>query len=809
MPKLSGVHVLPSRTVPAFTGVVKAGETLPSLPLVDIRVALETRYPIDAHVAPYCVVDQTGNPIHEIPRLRKTALSWIRENRCDVVLTHVFIDIDRAGHSPWESEQQIHDEVQRTLSVLPEARNCGWYATQSGYRLVWGLPEAIPADRWKGFVTQFIRHLRNHGIEADPVSRVWNTTYRLPHIQKSAGVPILDLPKDFSRMGDLEWVAPDPVETESASHNADDLEFPTEAPRVLPPSAEDLALLEGSEFYDRLRTGKPLGEPGTRRSSILRCAGQVATILRTADAERVYRVLLPSVISDTSGTNAQGKTDPAPSPAEAWQLCCFVARRQAAKMDQQDAERSALLSGLHRNQASGGELVEDISNRLILMHATSLYVLNERSGEYAGPYLDKEMDVAIRENCPSLIWVRDPADGKMLDRRHILHLHGKVVGGVFLEMGRTKNWYNACTNTLHMGICRIRPDLAPAYDAEVDTWLRLLGGADADRLLDWLATVTDLRKPTCALYLQGHPGSGKGMLAEGVGRLWAPTASRYEDFVSNFNDSIEHCPVLWADERIPTSKYGNTPSATIRTLVGNASFVLRKKFLPTVPVTGCLRLVVSANNADALGIRETLTEDDYAAIVERVGHVTCSDKARAYIESLGGRTKTETWIAGDKLPRHILWLRDNHKVQRPGARFLVDGWETELHRHISTRAGCTEEVLESIAYAINSGMQADGLFVGDGRICVSVNCLQRIMPAALGVSYVLPRRNALAISLRALSEPTEAQVRVHVNGVFHRVWNLRVSDVASFADGAGFCEQQTILSRAATVVGRSFYAYTK
>jgi hypothetical protein len=83
------------------------------------------------------------------------------------------------------------------------------------------------------------------------------------------------------------------------------------------------------------------------------------------------------------------------------------------------------------------------------------------------------------------------------------------------------------------------------------------------------------------------------------------------------------------------------------------------------------------------------------------------------------------------------------------------------------------------------------------------------MPAALGVTYILPRRNALSIALRALADPGEPQVRVLHNNAFHRTWNLRVADVASFADGAGVCEHQHILNRATSKAPFAVYAYTK
>ena len=48
----------------------------------------------------------------------------------------------------------------------------------------------------------------------------------------------------------------------------------------------------------------------------------------------------------------------------------------------------------------------------------------------------------------------------------------------------------------------------PRKNDDVEYWLDMLGGEHKEKLKDWLATVRRTDRPTCALYLEGPPGTG-------------------------------------------------------------------------------------------------------------------------------------------------------------------------------------------------------------------------------------------------------------------------------------------------------------
>lgn len=221
--------------------------------------------------------------------------------------------------------------------------------------------------------------------------------------------------------------------------------------------------------------------------------------------------------------------------------------------------------------------------------------------------------------------------------------------------------------------CAQRVPLDPAFDSQVDHWLRLLGGTRADRLLDWLATAPDLTRTTAALYLKGSASAGKGLFAAGLAKLWGASVAAFEDVLgSAFNSALLNCPIVFLDE----SNTADVDHAEFRRLVGDSERKLTKKHAPTGTLLGCVRLVIAANNWNALRIRRADTVEDDEAIGTRILAIDIPDEAGEYLEGLGGDSFTRAhWTAGRMaLPRHIAWLeRERAPAVKLGTRFMVAG----------------------------------------------------------------------------------------------------------------------------------------
>jgi hypothetical protein len=345
-----------------------------------------------------------------------------------------------------------------------------------------------------------------------------------------------------------------------------------------------------------------------------------------------------------------------------------------------------------------GKTTPAVRRIVVFTNSRFYYVLNERTASYHGPFDGTGLPAMIEKYAPNLANIRNNK-GALISVAEILTKYGTEAQRVIAIIGQRGIEFDSKTKTIEEGVAAIRSDLTPKFTRQIHEWLSLFGGAEKEKFFDWLATFTDLQNPTCGLYLRSTGGTGKGLLAAGLARFWGTSPTMYGSIINTHNDALAQCPFVWADEEIPASHYGKTPSAVFRTLVGNTDFQLRRMYSPAGTLKGSLRLLVTANNDKALKTEEDLSEDDTAAIIQRIGYIHVPDAAKHYLERIGGRAATKSWVDGDLIARHVLWLQKTRKVKH-GKRFLVDGWDSPLHRTLQATSGITGSVVEVIAYAV-------------------------------------------------------------------------------------------------------------
>lgn len=290
--------------------------------------------------------------------------------------------------------------------------------------------------------------------------------------------------------------------------------------------------------------------------------------------------------------------------------------------------------------------------------------------------------------------------------------YGDRVDEVVYRLGAVSDTFVG--GVLTIGCGAVDPSLTPRYDPQVDEWLDVLAGVQADRLRDWLASVTDLEHPTAALYLRAPAGAGKSMLATGIQRVFGPGVADYDDVVLGaYSGALLRQPIVWLDERAGEDKHGRG-SAGFRALTANSRHRLTEKYLAAGTLVGCPRLVVTSNDDDALRFgREDLARTDEEAIGIRILHLVASSETAAYLEACGGRPYTDDWVSlpdgsAGRIARHILWLRDNWQVTRPGSRLLVEGEVGAWIRGQASRSGLSQEILVAIGrYLVEYRHHAD------------------------------------------------------------------------------------------------------
>jgi hypothetical protein len=303
----------------------------------------------------------------------------------------------------------------------------------------------------------------------------------------------------------------------------------------------------------------------------------------------------------------------------------------------------------------------------------------------------------------------------------------EVVGLLNLQ----ESYYDQEQRIFYEAIARRRVQQSQ-YDREIAEWLALLGGEQADILRQWIAAVPLLDRQNSALYLQGVTGIGKGVLANGLARLWhlGPPTS-FEVLLSGFNGSIGQCPFIWIDEGIASARPERIANE-VRSLITGTMFSLNTKFLPLRSVVGSARLFIAANNGDALQIgSSSLSLADLEAVVGRFVHIVGNPESVPY---LAARTSSvRSWIDDDRLAKHALWLSENETFPTEG-RFLVQGTQTRLHEMWTLGGESNSAIYEWVArFATEPDRilktyqfkrQTPQALIGDGQILIAVQAIR-------------------------------------------------------------------------------------
>ena len=224
---------------------------------------------------------------------------------------------------------------------------------------------------------------------------------------------------------------------------------------------------------------------------------------------------------------------------------------------------------------------------------------------------------------------------------------------------------------------------------QIETWLGHLFGDNIDKVNDWLASLTKQDKPCAALYMQGPGRVGKSLFISGINRMWSTEdAIKLSDVMdSNFNFSLTKSPLSIVEEGMP-STYNKT--AAFRDFIQSRARGIRQLYKDFIPLEGCVRVVLAANNDRLLYTSEEMTEEDIAAIVDRVFHVEVSNDAGKYLATLSEEV-IDSWVQGDKIAKHVQWLIENHQVMSK-ERFIVSGAETKLHKRWRLGLGLASDV---------------------------------------------------------------------------------------------------------------------
>lgn len=282
--------------------------------------------------------------------------------------------------------------------------------------------------------------------------------------------------------------------------------------------------------------------------------------------------------------------------------------------------------------------------------------------------------------------------------RNLLSRYGATVDRILFTSGQAGTSYDKRAGAMIQGV-HVLADAQPRFHADVDGWLRLLGGTDVEGVLDWLAAITFTQsEPICALYLDGPKGTGKSLLGAGIASLWGAAPISYASVMGDFNGGLLTCPLVFADEGITIDRFQEaSASEQFRNLVANTAHTINAKYQPPGTLNAALRVLVTSNGPQGIPFKKAMSQDGIDAVTDRILYAHMDRRAAAYLLSLGGRPAMRDWILPNnqpgKIAEHLLWLRDTRELKH-GGRFLVQGRATKWHLGFAADQGHKSAVLQ-------------------------------------------------------------------------------------------------------------------
>ena len=569
------------------------------------------------------------------------------------------------------------------------------------FRLILALSRPVEGDEWSKF---WLRLHDRYGNASDSKCKDSSRIYFLPAapdpsqgiVEVQEGEPI-----DVDAMLALPDPPPLPIHEDQIVGIPDVAELAARLTR----SKSPVAKAAGKAVQDCLG-GVPPAVAGDRDNTLFMIAGHLAQEWPYADPE----ALAATLRSGLSAMQTLDITGDCPGEAEFAEKIGRLQDKVKQELRDADNARREHRAGLILDAFDGDRAepyTEDeldgfaaeagvdrgaFARRWVVQAGRSYYLY--LGGSYSGPFASEEIVVAADRILAAAhtarvdVW-RVSSTGSLAPKtpQQLMLDYGSVASQVVVELGARKSYFDG--HTIVEVPCPLT-SLHAKYDGRIQDWLMALGGEQAETLLDWLAAAPQLDKPCAALYLDGPAGIGKTLFAVSLAKLWGDTPpTPLKEIVRDFNETIVRNPLIFADEVIPERLKKGEGTGFLRQLIQARTHYINRKFKSAAVVKGAVRLVMAANNKYLLDDSEVLSPDDIAAVIERFVYIHANDRARQVLESYGPDFTYE--IAEGGLAQHSLHLRDT-RARASGARFLVAGSTSELHRALTTGRGMSSAI---------------------------------------------------------------------------------------------------------------------
>lgn len=406
--------------------------------------------------------------------------------------------------------------------------------------------------------------------------------------------------------------------------------------------AEDIAITDVSEYVQMISNAF---EPSIKSTAERYKGGTISIDIVQHTADRVLRFAVDNVNRDSIKLSQEKKNT------------ILIASRGQRETPYTQSEFA-----LWAREQNVSE--QELLHSLILVHGHTAYVFSNGTWVEAGSenssscFLTVKNALTMAENVGVELSKTDDTKKTL---KELIEEYGRPVTNVAYDYTIVQARRHVSHERLTLPI-QIRSELRPLYSNAVAGFLAAIGSSD---LMEWLWWLPKLQKPGRLLYLFGKKGLAKSTFVHGLGRLWSEAGAKTPEVtvLASFQTEMLNSPLVFCDDYMPVEFSGATGSDRLRSLQQTVTWQVNRKNREIVPLRGAVRLVVAANNTDLIKFRNTLTQQDVDAVLDRLLFVRMPDGVEEYLKTLSV-AEWETFSSGDAIAQHVLWLQQNTTVAR-------------------------------------------------------------------------------------------------------------------------------------------------